>query len=98
PEEDPDGKAPKGLPLPLVVATEIQEPVEGASPSTAEALDNVLQILLTALSLDESRVSPESRVETKDGVTALNVPYPFAFAVDRPGRRLALGSSAAAVA
>lgn len=88
-----------GLPLPLVVATEIREPADGGegAPSVASALDNALRVVLTALSLDESRVPPEGRVEVKDGVTTLSVPYPFAFAVDRPGHRLALGSSAAAV-
>jgi len=97
PADDPAERAPQGLPLPLVVATEIREPVD-ASPSTAAALDNALRVALVALSLDESRVPPESRVETKNGVTTLSVPFPFAFAVDEPGHRLILGSSAAAVA
>jgi len=100
PADDSIEPAPKGLPLPLVVATEIREPAGGGggAPSVAEALDNALRAFMAALALDESRVPPESRVETKNAVTALNVPYPFAFAVDRPGRRIALGSSAAAVA
>lgn len=97
PADDPAETPPGGSPLPLVIATEIREPA-GASPSTAEALDNALRVFLTALSLDESRVPPGGRVVSKNGVTALSVPFPFAFAVDRPGRRLAIGSSAAALA
>lgn len=99
PSGDPAEKGPKGSPFPLVIATEIREPAgagDGA-PSVAAAVDNGLRFLLMALSLDEKRVPLGSKVETKDGVTSLNVPYPFAFAVDRPGRRLAVGSSAAAV-
>lgn len=100
PSGDPAEKGPNRLPFPLVIATEIREPAGGGdgAPSVAAAVDNALRFLLTALSLDEKRVPPGSRVETKDGVTSLNVPFPFAFAVDRPGRRVAVGSSAAAVA
>lgn len=100
PTGDAAERGPKGSPFPLVIATEIREPAGGGdeAPSVAAAIDNALRFLLTALSLDQKRVPPGSRVETRDGVTALNVPYPFAFAVDRPGRRVAIGSSAAAVA
>jgi len=99
PSDDPSEPTPKGLPLPLVVATEIHEPADAGatSPSTAAALDNALRVFLTALSLNEALVPPENRVEVKNGVTSLS-PLPFAFAADRQGRRLVLGSSAAAVA
>lgn len=98
PSEDPSEPTPRGLPLPLVVATEIHEPADGdGGPSVAEALDNALRVVLAALSFEKAR-APEGHLEIKDGVTALSVPFPFAFAVDRPGRRLTVGSSAQAVA
>ncbi|WP_165250545.1 hypothetical protein [Paludisphaera soli] len=89
--------------FPAVAAIEINEGVArdlavgGPRPSTAAALDNAMKGALAALSLDESRAPATARVVTRDGVTALDVPYPFAFAIDSQARRLIVGNSAEAV-
>jgi hypothetical protein len=61
-------------------------------------MENALRATLAALALDQKRVPATARLTTKDGVTALDVPYPFAFAIDRQGRRLIVGSSADSIA
>lgn len=95
-----------GFPFPFVVAAEINEeaaadPSSNGSPAMAAALDNALNTVLTAISLDEKRVPVDARVQTRnvDGVAvkSLGTPLPFAYAVDQPGRRLILGSSPEAV-
>ncbi|APW63738.1 hypothetical protein [Paludisphaera borealis] len=98
---------PRGFPFPVVVAAEIDEEAgrnatrEGGSATVADALDNALNTLLAALSLDEKRVPASAHIEIRDvsgaGVKSLSTPYPFAYAVDRPGRRVVLGTSADAV-
>jgi hypothetical protein len=111
--EPPDFSAPKSdalprrFPFPLVVATEINEDVksddatEADNATVAAALDNALKTLLAALSLDEKHVPASARIESRvvdgAGVRFLSTPYPFAYAVDRPGRRLVLGTSPEAV-
>lgn len=101
--EAPDPSAPRlgNLPMPVVASIEIEEDDPAAAGSvggTAEALDNALRATLAALALDEKRVPATARVTTEAGVTSLDVPYPFAFAIDRRGRRLTLGTSAASIA
>jgi len=97
-------EAAEGGTFPLVAAIEINEgaaqslPGGRAGATTAEALDNALRAVLTALSLDEKRVPPTAQVRVRDGVASLDAPYPFAFAIDPQARRLILGTSAAAVA
>jgi len=102
---------PRGFPFPVVVAAEIDEEagrdvrIEGsreARPAAvADALENALHTMLAAISLDEKRVPATTHIDVRDvdgiGVRSLSTPYPFAFAVDRPGRRVVLGDSADAV-
>jgi hypothetical protein len=102
---------PRGFPFPVVVAAEIDEEagrdarIQGpraASPAaTADALENALHTMLAAISLDEKRVPAATHIDVRDvdgiGVRSLSTPYPFAFAVDRPGRRIVLADSADAV-
>lgn len=99
--ESPDaGPRQAGFPLPLVASVEIDEDggeVPGKA-ATADALDNALRATLAALSLDEKRAPATARVVTRDGVTSLDVPYPFAFAIDGQRRRLTVGTSADAIA
>ena len=96
-----------GFSFPFVVAAEIDDeadadPDADCAPAVAAAIDNALNTVLTVVSLDEKRVPADARVETRDvdriAVKSLNASSPFAYAVDRPGRRLILGSSAEAVA
>jgi hypothetical protein len=79
--------------------------VSDSSPMTvtvAAALDNALRTVLALLALDEKRGEGRSRIVTLDvagaSVMTLDIPLPFAFAVDRAEGRLVLGTSAAAVA
>ncbi|WP_337173615.1 hypothetical protein [Paludisphaera sp.] len=88
--------SPGNFPLPVVAAVEINQ--DGPAGVAAEAIENALRATLAALALDQKRVPATAQVATRDGVTALDVPYPFAFAIDRQGRRLAVGSSADSVA
>ena len=87
PVPQPDDRASDPAPAPVAVAA---------------ALDNALRTLLTVLALDEKRGGGRSRIITREvagaTVTTLDIPLPFAFAVDRVQGRLVLGSSAAAVA
>jgi hypothetical protein len=106
-----DEGLPRGFPFPTVVATEIDEEagrdarIEGSraagSAAVADALENALHTVLAAISLDEKRVPAATHVDVRDvdgiGVRSLSTPFPFAFAVDRPGRRVVLGNSADAV-
>ncbi|AMV37701.1 hypothetical protein [Planctomyces sp. SH-PL62] len=92
------------LAFPAVAAIEINEEAArdlgggGSRASTAEALGNALKAVLAALALDEKRAPATAQVRTRDGVTSLDVPYPFAFAIDPQSRRLIVGTSAEAVA
>ena len=67
----------------------------------AAAFDNALRTLLAVLALDEKRAQGRSRIVKREvsGVTisTLDPPIPFAYAVDRSGHRLILGTSAEAV-
>ncbi len=95
----PDPGAPRlgNFPLPVVASIEINDD-DPAGP-TAEALQNALGATLAALSLDDERVPATARVTTTaDGVTALDAPYPLAFAIDPQGRQLTVGSSADSIA
>jgi hypothetical protein len=84
------------LPLPVVASIEINE--DDPDVAAAEALENALRATLAALALDGKRVPATAQLTTKEGVTSLDVPYPFAFAIDRQGRRLTVGSSADSIA
>ncbi|MDG3005079.1 hypothetical protein [Paludisphaera mucosa] len=93
-----------GFPFPIVASIEIDEEAaldrDGGVPraSTAAAVHNALNGVLTALALDEKRVPATANVVVRDGVAALDVPYPFAFAIDPQGRFLSVGTSIEAVA
>jgi hypothetical protein len=70
--------------------------------TVAAALDNALRTALALTALDEHRGGGRARIATRDvagaTVTTLDIPLPFAYAVDRAQGRLVLGTSAAAVA
>jgi hypothetical protein len=70
--------------------------------TVAAALDNALRTVLALTALDEHRGGGRARIATSDvagaTVTTLDVPLPFAYAVDPARGRLVLGTSAAAVA
>ena len=67
----------------------------------AAACDNALRTLLAVLALDEKRAQGRSRIVNREvsgmTISTLDPPIPFAYAVDREGHRLILGTSAAAV-
>ena len=73
-----------------------------SAPGVSDALENALRTFLTVVALDEKRGHGRAGLATFEAagasVTTLSVPIPFAYAIDRPGGRLILGSSAAAVA
>ena len=86
--------------FPMVVVVDI-----GGGPSprvAADSLQNALKTVLALMAMDEKRAGGRaSIVSTRaDGVSilTLDVPIPFAFAVDRAGGRLLLGTSSEAVA
>ena len=91
--------------FPVVVAigfSRTQE-VHGRDGITlAAALDNALRTLLALTTLDEKHGLGRSRITTREvagaTVTTLDVPLPFAYAVDPVHGRLVLGTSAIAVA
>ncbi|MGP0064573.1 MAG: hypothetical protein ACLQGP_13370 [Isosphaeraceae bacterium] len=103
----------RGSLFPVVVVVGFsQEPgtprSDGRSPESrtatialASALDNALRTVLTMTALGESHGEGRSRIVTRDvagsTVTTLDVPLPFAYAVDRARGRLVLGTSAVAV-
>ncbi len=72
------------------------------SPSAPDALDNALKTLLALLAMDEKRVPGGSTIARVDAggtpVSTLRPPIPFAYAVNRAGGRLVLGTSAPSVA
>ncbi len=75
------------------------------SPTTgtvADALDNALRTILAMTAMDEKRGEGRSRIVTRDvggaTVMTLDIPLPFAFAVDRARGHLVMGNSATAVA
>ena len=99
---------PGGFPFPFIVAAEIDEEAardarsSAQPPAVAEAVDNALNTVLAAVSLDENRAPADARIQTRDvdgvAVKSLSTSLPFAYAVDRPGRRVILGNSPEAVA
>ncbi len=86
--------------FPMVVVVDIGG---GSSPMVAaESLQNALKTVLALVAMDEKHAGGRAsivstRVEGAS-ILALDVPIPFAFAVDRAGGRLVLGTSPEAVA
>jgi hypothetical protein len=76
-----------------------QEPLR---VSIATALEHALRTVLALSAMDEKRNQGRSRITNRvvagATVTTLDFPIPFAYAVDGPGSRLVLGTSAASVA
>jgi hypothetical protein len=96
--------------FPTVIALELEhKPVSnssavGSAPrqvAVAEALDNALNTLLACLTFDHRFGQTRARIVSREvsGVTvkSLEPHIPLAYAIDRPGHRLVLGSSPAAV-
>jgi hypothetical protein len=71
-------------------------------PAVSDAVENALRTLLALMALDEKRGQGRGGIMSFDSagatVTTLSTPIPFAYAVDRTGGRLVLGTSASAVA
>jgi hypothetical protein len=72
------------------------------APVVSDALENALRTLLALLAMDEKRGEGRAGIATFEAagasVTTLSAPIRFAYAIDRPGGRLVLGTSASAVA
>lgn len=104
---------PGNWPFPTTLAVELGDdpdqkprspsdrPAAPARATVAAATDNALRTLLAVLALDEKRAQGRSRIIKREvsGITisTLDPPIPFAYALDRSGHRLILGTSAAAV-
>ena len=75
---------------------------DGPKVALAAALDNGLRTALAMTALDEKRGEGRSRITTRvvagATVTTLDIPIPFAYAVDRVHGRLVLGTAETAVA
>lgn len=98
--------------FPLVVVADLssvrQRPGPGSPPvgtsgvAVSDAIDSALRTVLTLMALDEKRGQGRAAIATSEAggatVTTLSIPIPFAYAIDRPGARLVLGTSAASVA
>jgi hypothetical protein len=104
-----EGDAPprgRGPLFPLVVVVSLSDggPDPGGRPgvAVAEAIENALRTILTLMAMDEKRVQGRGGLATSRAagvaVTTLGVPIPFAYAIDRAGGRLVLGTSAVSVA
>jgi len=103
------GVSPGRWPFPSVLAVELAADLEAkpassgsaAGASVADALDNALNTFLALVGFDEKLARAHPRIVTREvaGVTVktLDLPVPFAYAVDRPGHRLVVGNSVAAV-
>jgi hypothetical protein len=79
-----------------------RKPLVADSPvPVAAALENALRTVLALSAMDEKRHQGRSRIQTRvvAGVTVatLDPPVPFAYAIDRTGSRLVVGTSADAV-
>jgi hypothetical protein len=109
PPEPPAEEAGRGPLFPLVVAigfsrdaTLTPSRADGPSVTLAAALENALHTLMALTALDEKRGQGRSRIATRQvagaTVTTLDIPLPFAYAVDSAHGRLVLGTSAVAVA
>ncbi len=102
---------PGGL-FPLVVVVDLsekggrrdRETGGGGLPAAPlpDAIDNALRTLLSLMALDEKRGQGKGGIRSSESagvsVRTLSTPLPFAYAVDRAGGRLVLGTSAPAVA
>jgi hypothetical protein len=112
-EATDSGHAPaRSGPFPLVIVVELERELEvpgarePASATTgvtvAAALDNALRTALALAAMDEKRAQGRSRITTRvvagATVTTLDPAIPFAYAVDRAGSRLIMGTTAGAVA
>lgn len=109
PEEPGDAR---GRLFPLVVVVDLRGGRPGpdpgptrrgpADPPVPDAVENALRTFLALMALDEKRGHGRSEIQTTESagtaVTTLGTPIPFAYAVDRPGGRLVLGTSAPSVA
>jgi hypothetical protein len=87
--------------FPLVAAVGLSRD-DGPAMAVSDAVENALRTLLALMALDEKRGQGRGAIQSSDAagvtVTTLSTPIPFAYAVDRKGGRLVLGTSASAVA
>jgi hypothetical protein len=102
----------RGRLFPLVVVVDLSADRANAKPASvrgrataflvSDAVENALHTLLAVMALDEKRGRGRAAVVTRKvagaTVMTLDVPIPFAFAVDRSEERLILGTSSASVA
>ncbi len=94
------GQAP--WPLPVVIAVSVNEPHTNSPQARVfNAVDNALRTVLAFSTLDEKRGLARARITTRAvagaDVTTLDIPVPFAYAVDRVRKRVVVGTSSASV-
>jgi hypothetical protein len=91
----------RGRLFPVVVVVDLAGDRGRAGPSVADALDNALRTILAMVALDEKRGQGRAEVANFEAagvpVRTLSASSPFAYAVDRYGGKLVLGTSAACV-
>lgn len=102
----------RGSLFPLVVVVDLATGNGGPAPDAgrggpslaivADSLENALRTVLTVVAMDEKHGRGRAAIATSPAAVAsvmtLNIPIPFACAIDRAGGRLVLGTSAASVA
>lgn len=75
---------------------------EATGPTVADALDNAMRTLLALLALDQNRGQGRGKIVTRSvagvPIRTLDVPIPFAYAIDRTSRRVIVSTSADAIA
>jgi hypothetical protein len=106
----PDERLAQRWPFPTVLAIELQaestqpagsKATEPPSVSVAAALENAFDTLFALLTFDDKRGQGRARIISRDvggvSVKSLDPPISAAFAIDRKGHRLVVGSSPEAV-
>jgi hypothetical protein len=97
--------------FPLVVVIDLSSESERATKGAerqgptalvvSDAIDNALRTVLTVAALDDKCGQGRARIATREiagaSVNTLDIPIPFAYALDRSAGRLVLGTSAVAV-
>jgi hypothetical protein len=89
-------------PFPVVLAVSVSsESGTSSTVSVLDAVENALRTVLALSALDEKRGQGRGRITTQQvagaAVTTLDLPIPFAYAIDRANHRVVVGTKAAAV-
>ena len=102
----------RGSLFPLVVVVDLAGETGGTNPrprrggsslaSVADAMENALRTLLVVVAMNEKHGRGRAAIATSraagESVRTLSIPIPFAYAIDRTGGRLVLGTAPSAVA